>query len=96
MFTLRVLPDQEAVIREAVAASDKSISEWAREILVRAATRQLKDAKRRVAKAGREDSRLDAEGYEEKLEGLGDPALVRTMREGDWDISDPKRRVAKG
>lgn len=24
--------------------------------------------------------------YEHRLEGLGDPALVRAMREGDWDI----------
>lgn len=25
-------------------------------------------------------------GYEDKLEGLGDPELVRAMRSGDWDI----------
>lgn len=29
---------------------------------------------------------LDAEEYEGKLYGLGDEALVRAMREGDWDI----------
>jgi hypothetical protein len=28
----------------------------------------------------------DDPGYEDKLSGLGNPALVRAMREGDWDI----------
>jgi hypothetical protein len=29
---------------------------------------------------------VDDPGYEAKLSGLGSPALVRAMREGDWDI----------
>ena len=36
-----------------------------------------------------EDNRVlleEDEGYLDRLEGMGDPALVRAMRRGDWDI----------